>query len=360
MLGDRGAARRALRKLAAMGARQQTGPTCPVVEAHQGPPLCNGVGIIEHRSGQAHELFREHATARIRASPIDALDRGPARSLGDSGQRLHCAPRTHDHRRARRGDDARAALPATTLRHDIDRTVGRRALLTIGLVVRIENKSRSEARERRPCGRPAPHDDRPARSRFCPFHCGQIATTHQTCAESLGPADGGNDDQDSSGTSGRSGVVDDGQHQVDEVGRRRDPQQCRTVGSSGTRRHGSEIAPPISLIGARSTRSIRSIQSVRSPRPVQRGPRYRGKPAHGALRRGHPEEEGDRSGPTPARPLGQFDHRRRRSPPRPDLQRLWVHALRRGDVVIDHPASDAATVQDGAHARADGDLVGPA
>ena len=81
ILGHGRATGRALRQLATVRAGQQAGPTRPVVEAHQRPPPRDQLGVVEHGSGQAHELLGEHAGARVRPPPVHALDGRPARPL---------------------------------------------------------------------------------------------------------------------------------------------------------------------------------------------------------------------------------------------------------------------------------------
>ena len=71
----------ALRQLAAVRAGQQAGPSRPVVEAHERPPARGQLRVVEHGTGQAHELVGEHAAARVRRPPVHAFDGRPSGSL---------------------------------------------------------------------------------------------------------------------------------------------------------------------------------------------------------------------------------------------------------------------------------------
>ena len=279
--------------------------------------------VVEHAAGQAHELFGEHAAARVGAAAVHPLDGRPAGPLRRDGKRLQRRPALHHGRRAGRGDDAGAARPPGPFGHHVDRAVGRRALLPVGLVVGIEHECGRQLGKRGPGRGPAPDHDRPTGARRGPVRRGRIAPPDQAPAEPLGPADRGNQDEHPAGPGHDLGSVDHRQHQVDQIGGRRDPQ------------HGGCPPPPPARATMSSKTSARQgppvAATARPPPPTPApAPAPAGNRRTGPRRRRHAEEERDRAGPAPGRPLGQLEDRGRRAPARPALQRRGARRPRAG------------------------------
>ncbi len=343
MLGHGRTAGRALGQLPAGRTGQEAGPARPVVETHQGPAPVDGVGVVEHGTGQAHELFGEQAAARVGAAAIHPFHGRPAGPLRRHGKRVQRSAGAHHGRRAGRGDDAGTAGPPAPLGDDVDRAVGRRTLLPIGLVVGVEDEGGRDLGKWGPGRGPASHHNRPTRARGRPIRGGRVPPPHQAPTEALGPADRGNQDEDPSGPGHRLGRLDHREHEVEQIGGRRNPQHggCSLRYRPG--HHAAEDGRRGASVGGRRA----------NPHPGRQT-------TYGASRRRHAEEERDRAGPTPGRPLGQIHHRMRGAPAGPARQREGFDALGRGDVVIDHPTADAATVQGDTHPGSDHDVVGPA
>ncbi len=211
--------------------------------------------------------LRGSAPRRSTFSMVDQPALSTADRLGD--QRT---PRTRDHGRARRRQDAGTLVPPCPLGDHIDRAVGGCALFTVGLVMGIEHDGSRQAWERGPCGRPAPDHDGPTRPRPGPIGRGQVAAPHQAGAQTLGPTDRGHDHQHPT-RPGRSGrVVDHGENDVEQIRGRRQPKESRSFTAPDP--HGPH----------RPRRQLAHLGNLRErPRPLRPRPlphRHRRQPAH--------------------------------------------------------------------------------
>ncbi len=210
--------------------------------------------------------------------------------------------------------------------------------------MRIEDHDGGELWDRRPGSGPAPDHDRPARPGLVPRPGRRIAPTDEASRETLGPSRRGHEHQDGAIPRPHAGVIDDAQHEVDQIRGGREPEH----GRSGLRQRRTP-----------QWRDIRVVGRMRRRLGTRRQPWRTREPAYHRGRRRRPQEEGLRSGPAPCRPPGQLDHGRGRSPSQPRLEREDVDPLEGRHVVLGDPAADAAPVERGTHARAHLDLVIP-
>ena len=164
----------------------------------------------------------------------------------------------------------------------------------------------------------------------------------QPCRESLGPAGRGDEHQDAALAGPRHRVLHHGEHQVDQVGGRGQPDDGRLGSGPG--------APPTPRPPHRH---------VTRPAGAGQGRRLRQGPHDGGRRR-CVQEEGGGAGPAPRRPLGQLDHVGGGPQPSHDLSGSTSTPSGVVDVRLDHPATHAAPVERHAHPGAHADLVAPA
>ena len=216
VLGHGRTAGRALGQFPAGRTGQKAGPARPVVETHQGPAPRR-----PRRGRRARQRARRTNSSENR--PLrGSAPRRSTRSTADqpalsaaTGSALQRPAGAHHGRRAGRGDDAGTAGPPGPFGDDVDRAVGRRALLPVGLVVGIEDEGGRQLGQRGPGRGPASDHNRPARTRGGPVRRGRVSPPHQAPTEALGPADRGNQDEHPSGPGHRLGRVDHRQHEVD-------------------------------------------------------------------------------------------------------------------------------------------------
>ncbi len=218
-----GAAPRAAGQLPAMAARQQPSPTGAVVDAHQGSPFGRRGGIVEHGPGEAHELLGEQARPGVGTAAVDPFERRPPGPLLGCRHRLDGELRApgERHRRDGRDQDARGLGASGPLEQHVDRAVRRRALLPVGRVMGIEHDRGGEPRHRGPGAGAAPHDDRPAGPRLVPRTGGRAPPPDQARRQALRPAGGGDEHDDAAPRGADPGLRHDRQHEVDQVGGRR-------------------------------------------------------------------------------------------------------------------------------------------
>ena len=173
-----------------------------------------------------------------------------------------------------------------------------------------------------------------------------MPSSPQPLCETLGPSGRGHQHQHPTRSCGHDRVGHHGEHQIDEVGRRWEPDDRRRP----TIRLRPQPCGPTTRRGVVCVRFAAGCSGAACQRRRQVADHRR--------RRGGVEEERRRSGPAPRGPLGQTDQRRRRAPAEPRLQR--DHLDHRGCVsaVVDHPAADGAPVERHPDARARDDVVG--
>ena len=199
-------------------------------------PCPHGSGIVEHRPGEADELLGEHPGARVRAPTVHALERRPTGTFPGCRERhrpdrVECGQRDG---RDGRGQDARDRLSAGPLDQHVDRAVGRRALLPEGRVVRVQHDRAGEARHGRPGTGTAPDDNGPAGPCLVPRGRGRAASTPQPGAEAFRPPRGRHQHHEAASPDADARVPQDREHQVDQVGGRREPHHGHSGTGEGT------------------------------------------------------------------------------------------------------------------------------
>ncbi len=332
-------------QLAAVSAGQQTGAPGAVVDADQRAARTRR-GVLEHRAGQADELLREHAAARVGATAIDPLQDRPSRPFlqtpgGDGPQP---GPGGQRHRRHGRDEKARNAVASRALDQEVDRAVRRGAFLPVGGVVGIEDDDGRQLGHGGPgAGAVADHDG-PTGACVLPGARGRAPPAFQPCRQSVRPSGRRDEHQHAAGAGAHARIPHDGQHQPHRVGQR------------GLAHDGDSRLRQVEI----DRRGVTGCPRWRRHERVRFRARGCGHGAHDGLGRRDAEEERGRTGPTPRGPLRQLHEAGRWPPAQPRLERQEVDAGRRPDLLVDHPAPHGPPVEGCPHARADLHRVVPA
>ena len=259
---------------------------------------------------QSDQLFGEQAGARVGIPAIDPLQCGPARPLLGDG-RLHAGAHGaggQGHRRNRRDDKAGCALAPSPLEHDLDRAVRRAALLAVGRVVGVEHHGRSQLRA--PAPRPRP-GSRPRRATRLWPQPSRSSPASRDGPDGLAsrlahPAEGTRTSTDPV-TVALADLGQGREHQIEEIGRRRQPDDRRLRSPP---RHRPRVGPDPDRAGPARWALLVLVGAPERSLPVTR---CRG------TRRPAPPSATPPSPPAPARPAGgpQPSHDLRGSTSRP-------------------------------------------
>ena len=247
---------------------QEAGPPRSVVEAHQGPRRSTAWGR-RARHGPGARTLRRTGRCGVGVAAIDPFHGRPTGPLGRDGEPLSALPALTTVGGHGRGDDAGTASPAGPFGDDVHRAV-RSAHSPPDRTRRGHRGTRAAETWKRGPGRepgfPTTIGQPAAAGR--PVRGGRVAPPHQAPPEALGPPTQGTRTRTPPGRATVFGHVDHRQHEVEQIGRRRNPQHggCPPPPPPGAATMSAEDGRR-GLVGLLTTDSPRTPAALPDPPP---------------------------------------------------------------------------------------------